>query len=153
MAYEVKVTEVEPRRIASIEGSAPFNNLAPTIMTLLDTVWAFLRANNVEPTGHNVIKYDASGLKEVGVEVSGDIPADARVKVSSTPAGRVATAVHWGSYDGLGAATRSVIEWCAANGHQPAGESWEIYGDWSDDAAKLRTDIFLLLSPVEGQAR
>jgi effector-binding domain-containing protein len=153
MAYEVQVIEVAPRRLASIAGHAPFNNLAPTIMELLDGVWAFLRANNVTATGHNVIQYGATGLKEVGVEVSGEIPAGERVKASSTPAGRVATTVHWGSYDGLGAASRTVVDWCAANGHQLSGESWEVYGDWSDNPSKLRTDVFFLLAPAAGDAR
>jgi hypothetical protein len=26
--------------------------------------------------------------------------------------------------------------------------SWEVYGDWEDDPAKLRTDIYFLLRPA-----
>jgi hypothetical protein len=26
--------------------------------------------------------------------------------------------------------------------------SWELYGHWEDDPAKLRTDVFYLLRPV-----
>ena len=145
MAYEVEVIRVESRRLASVKASAPFTNLAPTIMASMDVVWGFIRSHNVTDTGHNVIKYDASRLTEVGVEVDQDVPGGTRVVMSNTPAGRVATTVHWGSYDGLKDASRAVVDWCNQNGHRLSGESWEIYGDWSDDPEKLRTDVFFLL--------
>lgn len=37
-------------------------------------------------------------------------------------------------------------QWCARNGREPAGVNWEIYGDWEDDPAKRRTDVYFLLS-------
>ena len=149
MAYEVEIVEVEARQLASVRGNAPFNNLAPTIMALMDVVWSFIRSHNITGTGHNVIKYDATGLTEVGVEVQDDVPGGTRVVMSATPAGRAATTVHWGSYDGLKAASAAVVEWCSANGHALAGESWEVYGDWSDDPEKVRTDVFFLLEPPQ----
>jgi effector-binding domain-containing protein len=144
---EIRIVEVEPRKLASVTASAPFDNLAPTIMASMDVVWGFIRSHQVTGTGHNVIKYDATGLTEVGVEVSDDVPGGTRVVMSQTPGGRAATTVHWGSYDGLKDASAAVRDWCAANGHRITGESWEVYGDWSDDPAKVRTDVFFLLEP------
>jgi effector-binding domain-containing protein len=143
----VSIVEVESRKLAAVTASAPFDNLAPTIMASMDVVWGFIRSHHVTGTGHNVIKYDASGLTEVGVEVSADVPGGTRVVMSQTPGGRAATTVHWGSYDGLKDASAAVRDWCAANGHRITGESWEVYGDWSDDPAKVRTDVFFLLEP------
>jgi effector-binding domain-containing protein len=40
----------------------------------------------------------------------------------------------------------AIHQWVRENGRKLAGPSWEVYGDWSDDPAKLRTDIFCLLS-------
>ena len=37
--------------------------------------------------------------------------------------------------------------WLADHGRRPAGVSWEIYGDWEDDPAKRRTDVYFLLEP------
>ena len=148
MAYDVEVVEVEARKLASVRGHAPLDNLAPTIMALMDVVWGFIRSHNVTGTGHNVIRYDATGLTEVGVEVQEDVPGGTRVVMSATPAGRAATTVHWGSYDGVKDASAAVVAWCNANGHALAGESWEVYGDWSDDPEKVRTDVFFLLEPV-----
>jgi effector-binding domain-containing protein len=145
--YEIKIVQVEPRRLAAVSASAPFDNLAPTIMALMDVIWGFIRSRNITGTGHNVIKYDTHGLTEVGVQVDEDVPGGTRVVMSATPAGRAATTVHWGSYDGLKDASQAIVAWCAANGHALAGESWEVYGDWSDDPEKVRTDVFFLLEP------
>ena len=38
-----------------------------------------------------------------------------------------------------------VHAWRAAKNRVFAGKSWEIYGDWSDDPAKLETTIVYLL--------
>ena len=51
----------------------------------------------------------------------------------------VATA---GAAEDLGDAIHA---WRAANNRAFAGKSWEIYGDWSDDPAKLETTIVYLL--------
>ena len=34
---------------------------------------------------------------------------------------------------------------CRQHGHETALPLWEIYGDWDDDPAKLRTDVLYLL--------
>jgi effector-binding domain-containing protein len=57
----------------------------------------------------------------------------------------VATTFHIGDYGGLGAAHEAVRDWCARTGRELAGPSWEVYGHWSDDPAKRRTDVFWLL--------
>jgi hypothetical protein len=54
--------------------------------------------------------------------------------------------VHWGSYAGLRAANAAIHHWCQANGRLIAGPSWDVYGDWSDDRSKVRTDVYYLLA-------
>jgi effector-binding domain-containing protein len=56
----------------------------------------------------------------------------------------VATA-HIGPYEQLRISHAAVIEWGRQNGYRLTGTCWEIYGDWNDDPAKLRTDIFHLV--------
>jgi hypothetical protein len=36
--------------------------------------------------------------------------------------------------------------WCEIHGHRQPRVQWEVYGDWSDDPAELRTDIYYGLS-------
>jgi len=39
-----------------------------------------------------------------------------------------------------------VIEWCRSQGHRLSGTRWEVYGHWTDDPSKLRTDVYYLLA-------
>jgi effector-binding domain-containing protein len=68
---------------------------------------------------------------------------------SSTPAGRVATAVHLGPYDRLPEAHQAIRRWCADHGYTLAGPNWEIYDHWTDewnsDPSRIRTGLFYLL--------
>lgn len=62
------------------------------------------------------------------------------------PAGQVAVAVHVGGYDRIKETPDAIHVWREANNRSFAGQSWEIYGDWSDDPSKLETTIMYLLN-------
>ena len=86
---------------------------------------------------------------EVGVELDAPFVGHGEVVASATPAGAVATAVHFGPYNRLHEAHEAIRQWCADHGYTPAGPNWEIYGHWTDecnsDSSKIRTDVFYLL--------
>jgi effector-binding domain-containing protein len=65
---------------------------------------------------------------------------------TTTPAGRVARTIHAGAYAGLPRAHAVVLEWCRERDLKLAGRSWEVYGDWYDDPAKLQTEVLHLLA-------
>ncbi len=44
-------------------------------------------------------------------------------------------------------AYEATIAGACAQGGRITGASWEVYGDWSEDWSKVRTDIFYLLEP------
>jgi hypothetical protein len=89
--------------------------------------------------------YEGGDLKALGVEVFEPLPANQGVLASSTPAGAVAGTVHWGDYALLAEAHVAVQRWCAVGGHAITGLRWEVYGDWADDPAQHRTDVFYQL--------
>jgi len=66
------------------------------------------------------------------------------VVCTETPAGEVAMTTHFGSYGKLAGAHAAINSWRAACGRTSAC-SWEIYGDWTDDEAKLETQVVYLL--------
>jgi effector-binding domain-containing protein len=68
------------------------------------------------------------------------------VFATETPAGRVATVVHWGAYDQMQTAYAALDAWCNEHGRPQSGVSWEVYGDWSADPAHLCTDIYYALT-------
>ena len=115
--------------------------------TLLDEVYAFLRNGGPEQTGHNVMLYrDDVPNVEVGVQVAGPFRPSGRVVPSELPAGRVATTVHQGSYDGLGAAHEAIHAWCSSHDCALSRTRWEVYGDWHEDPALMQTEISYLLA-------
>jgi effector-binding domain-containing protein len=151
MGYQVHAEQAAPRVIAAIRAVTTPQQLSADIIRLLDQVWPALRDQDVR-TGHNVVVYhndDAGGLNvEAGVEVFSGFSGYGEVQGVATPAGEVATTAHYGEYSALGDAYAALSGWCAANGRHLAGINWEVYGDWDDDPASRRTDVYALLRPA-----
>ena len=140
-----------PRVLAAVSAVTTPERLSTDIIRLLDQVWPVLREQGAR-TEHNVIIYrpgEASAITiDAGVEVFGDFAERGAVRRVTTPAGEVAAAAHYGEYSDMGGAYAALDQWCAANGRRQAGVTWEVYGDWDDDPAKRRTDVYKLLSPA-----
>lgn len=148
MPYEVRTEWAEPRALAAIRDGTTHERLSADIVRLLNEVWPVLREQGVR-TEHNVVVYrggdDDVLMVEIGVEVLSAFEDRGEVRHVSTPSGEVATTAHYGEYSDLGLAYAALERWCADHGRSPAGVNWEIYGDWEDDPAKRRTDVYFLL--------
>jgi effector-binding domain-containing protein len=148
--YDVRTERAQPRSLAAIRARIPRDRLGPEIIRLLDVIWPVLRAQQVS-TGHNVVIYhgtaDGTLTVDVGVEVPAGFVPDGDVQPAATPEGDVATAAHFGDYAKLAGAYAALEQWCASRARPPAGVNWEVYGDWDDDPAQVRTDVYFLLSP------
>ncbi len=158
MSYDVRVVEVAPGPLAVVRGVARAGSISPTVMELFDQVYRLLAGGQVQQDGQNVVVYlnapDKNLLKtpdgcpiEVGVQVTAPFTDGGGLISSATPGGWAATVAHMGPYEQLGQAYQALDQWCAANHRTQAGPFWEVYGDWSDDPAQLRTDVYLLLVP------
>lgn len=154
MAYEVRVERPEPRTLAAVRSETNPDRLTADIFRGLDMVWPLLREQGVR-TGHNVVIYHPGGETApftiyAGVEVFTEFAERGEVERTATPPGEVATTAHYGEYSEMAPAYEALERWCAANGRRPARVNWEVYGDWEDDPAKRRTDIYFLLAPEIG---
>ena len=155
MIYEIRVSAALPRPLAAVHHVVRSSEIPSVIQGLLGEVWQFLREQSVTSTGRNIAIYTGASdgqpdplLDAVfGVEVHEVIPSSDRVVAAETPAGPLVSTVHWGRYDRLGEAHDAVQAWCRANGHRLSGTCWEVYGPWSDDWAKVRTEVIYLLEP------
>ena len=147
MVPPARLERAEARPLAVVRRASSREGLPRDIIAGLDTVWLVLRSQRVV-TGQNVVIYHG-GLDdlEIGVEVPGGFEETPEVRRSATPAGEVVIATHWGEYSAMGPAYSALESWCDTNGRRGAGLSWEVYGDWSEDPAERRTDIYLLLEP------
>ena len=153
-AYTVSLQIAGPRTIAAVHARVPLAAVASTFRRYLDQVYDAARAGAVKLDGQNVFVYrpvtDRPTELDVafGVGVTAPFAAAGAVEPTALPVGEVATTTHWGNYATLGGAHAAIDEWCRSHGRRRAGPSWELYGHWTDDESRLRTDVFHLLEPV-----
>ena len=151
MHYQIEVKHSEPTYLAVIRSRVRPEELSKFVPAACGEVWSFVRSAGLPKPGRHVALYigDGQGSVEVGAEVGERFAGNHRVQCSQLPAGRVATAVHFGPYARLGEAHAAIREWCVQHGHRLSNISWEIYGHWQEswnaDASKIRTDVFYLL--------
>jgi len=151
MPYQIEVKDSGPTYTAVIRSRVRAEELSKFVPAACGEVWSFARSAGLPKPGRHVALYlgDGQGSVEVGAEVSERFAGNDRVQCSQLPAGRVATAAHFGPYGRLGKAHAAIREWCAQHGHRVSSVSWEIYGHWQEswntDPSKIRTDIFYLL--------
>jgi effector-binding domain-containing protein len=147
MPYRVELQTVTGTPILMVRRRASLQELPRVVPEACGVVWDFIRRSSIRSHGRNVAVYlNAQIDLEVGVEVGDDATAAGHVALSTTPTGRVATTTHLGPYDRLHHAHTAIRQWCATHQHRLAGPNWEVYGHWSDDPAKLRTEVFYLLA-------
>jgi effector-binding domain-containing protein len=152
MALIVSIQIVQPRKLAAVRRRVRIGTVGSAWRPALDQVWSFLRSQpGLRTDGHNVFLYhhpadrDAPMDVDFGVEVTRSFERSGEVYATETPAGEAATAVHIGPYDRLRETHDAIHAWAVAHRRQFAGQSWEVYGDWSDDPARLETAVLYLL--------
>ena len=153
MSYEVVAKTVSAQPLAAVRRRVRIADIGRTWKPALDLVWEFLRRREgLRTDGHNCFLYHHPANREAamdidfGVQVIRPFEDEGEVRCTETPAGEVVTTTHIGSYAGLAAAHNAIHSWRTATGRAFGGCSWEIYGDWTDDEAKLETEVLYLLS-------
>ena len=146
MTYEIRTERVEAQSFAGIRTATTRAQVSRDIIRTLDRIWPVLREQHVR-TRHNIVVYHG-GLDdiEVGVEIFSELTETGDIRRLATPAGEVATTAYYGEYSAMLPAYAAIETWCRDHGRRPTGVSWEPYGDWDDDPAKRRTDIFFVLA-------
>lgn len=152
MAYNVRREHVTSRPLAVVRRRASLQQLSKVIPDACGMVWNAVKAKQITGAGRLVAIYlDGEINLEVGVELDAPLEDQDNIFGSATPAGAVATAVHFGPYQRLHEAHHAIRQWCVNNNHALAGLNWEIYGHWIDawnsDPSQIRTDVYYLLKP------
>ena len=144
------VVEVEPTTTAVVRSVVPTTGLADFFDRAFGQLGAALAEQGVAPTGAAFALYhrapDDTADLEVGFPTAGAIEPRGDVEPSRLPGGRVARAVHAGSFDGLGDAWGRLLDWVRAEGLEPGPTEafWEVYLTEPSpdmDPADLRTEL------------
>lgn len=152
---EIEVLTVPALSTAVVRSRIGFPQLAATIKSSLDTVYAALPGLDLKPWGHNIVLYNGAlmpgpGDVEIGILVPRSFHASGAVVPSLLPGGEVVRTLHRGHYSTMRQGYERLEAWLAVNGRRRAGPSWEEYGDIAHDAApdKLETTLTILLAPA-----
>ena len=152
MPVPIHVQSVQPRKLAAVRREVAPGGVGGAWGPALAKVWPFIRSQpGLWAGGHNVFLYHHPAQSggpircDFGVEVTRAFAAAGEIYATETPGGEAAIAVHRGPYDRMKEAHDAVRQWMSANGREPAGHSWEIYGDPTPDPADTETTVVYLL--------
>lgn len=142
------IIDLTPKTGAGIEVVTPRTQLQAGIRQSFDRIY---KPGALAPGhGHNFILYHGGTPAElrmtVGVLDRAPGSGDPDVNAAHVPGGRVITATHWGDYGQMKTTYDVLHAEVKARGLKLTPLSLEIYGDWSDDPAKVRTDLYLYLA-------
>lgn len=136
MNYDVIVKDIKPFMAACLRDTVPSYSEQGV---LWGEIAEHIEKNNSKILpGCMVIYYD-SGYKENHVDlevielISNPIPNTDRIKYMEVTGATVASIIHKGSYNSIGASYNAVFKWIEDNGYVPSGPNREIYieGEWS----------------------
>lgn len=145
------VTEVTvtPRLVAGVRAVVKRGQVGAAFRPHLDQVYAAAKAGAVSLDGQNIFIYRDATETELTVDfcvgVNAPFAGVGNVMPLETPGGVAAMTTHRGDYGGLAGASAAVRAWCRDHNRAYAGVSWEVYGHWDPDPAKLTTDVYYLL--------
>jgi effector-binding domain-containing protein len=144
---ETHIIDLAPQSGAGIEVFTTWQDLGPVIRKLFNRLYA--PGALVAGHGHNFILYSnetkTGASMTVGVLDRQPGGGDPDVKIVHIPGGRVITTAHWGDYAKMRVTYDLLHAEVKARALKRAPTSMEIDGDWSDDPAKVRTDLYLYL--------
>lgn len=149
---DVEIVQCQSAPTAVVKSDTAFPELSADIRKGMDSVYALLPTLKIAPHGHNIVLYKGAVMPgpapiEVGVIVAKAFEKTGAVEPSALPAGEAVRTVHVGPYFEMRRSYLRLEEWLANSGRRRTGLSWEIYGDWNDDPAKLVTEIYIQLQP------
>jgi hypothetical protein len=151
MPISVNVLTVHSRILAAVRREVAPGAVGSAWKPALDQVWEFIRSRpGLRTDGHNIFLYHPSRpgapvLCDFGVEVTRSFETAGEVRATETPEGEAAVAIHRGPYNRMNEAHDAIREWMAAHRREPAGYSWEIYGDPTPNPAETETTVVYLL--------
>lgn len=148
--YEVREVIATARPVAGVRARVPKGRVPQEFAKYLDQLYAAARSGAWQLDGQNIFIYReaANGVLTVDfcVGITAPFEAVGAVEPLTTPSGTAVVTTHHGDYSRLHEANAAIHAWCRANVRIIAGPSWEVYGHWHEDPAKLRTDVYFLLA-------
>ena len=165
MITEAKIEDRNEQHYVGIRTKVTMQELGPVLPPLWGEVYGWLASKGLKPGGaplwrYRIIDMVAKMEIDVGVPVATAVTGDGCVIADTIPAGRYATLIYTGPYDGLMRATADLLAWAEKKGivwdkwpAGPSGEGWRarIENYLTDpkeepDSAKWETELAFKLA-------
>lgn len=155
------MADLQEQHAAVVRGTVTMDRIAEFLGSAFSEVMQAASAQGVHPSGPPFARYRFVADGEQGVVAGGPVALDVeagfpvrgtfiesgRVQATTLPGGHVATTLHVGSYDAVGAAYDATQQFLTDEGYEVAGAPWECYLD-GPDVPEPRTEVFMPCRPL-----
>lgn len=145
MITKPTIEERTEQPYVAIRAQTARRDLGTVIPQLLGDVFAWLGQHNIPPAGAPFIRYLVIDMAaqldiELGVPVASAVSGDGRICAGVLPAGRYASLVYTGPYEGNGLmeANAALLDWGAAQ-----GLIWDTWAAETGDGFGARLESYL----------
>jgi effector-binding domain-containing protein len=147
MKYPCMIKEQPSQPVLSIRTRTSIQNLSQAIGSAYGKIMPYLNQLGEQPGGVPFVAYfnmDMQDLDiEIGFPVSHELPGQGEVLAGTIPAGKAATCVYVGPYEGMKEVYAGLDQWMKENQCQPTGVVYEFYYNSPMDTPpdQLKTEI------------
>ena len=133
--YEVIIKPIASQLVAGTLGIIPnFDDCSPAIEKLFDRVYGYVFSQGIKDVGSGINVYHETKLRDRHIPIETVVPIPQTIKnddaiwVYELPeVETMACVVHHGSFDSLGEAYCTLLQWVGKHGYEIAGSTREVY--------------------------
>ncbi len=131
MPYDCELKTQEPQPALSVRTHASAQELPSLFGRVYGGIMQYLQELGEQPAGMPFAAYHDMNMEnldiEVGFPVTHKLNGKDEIQASEFPGGRLASVVHLGPYDQLGAAYGALAQWVSSQGFETTGVAYELY--------------------------
>jgi len=129
--------------IHGFSGIARNKDYVGTAFRLMDKMWQIVKSNNLKNKGLNIWVYEPNEKVFAGVELDDTSKQDTGMEQKNINLTRYARYKHIGPYNLIKQAGLNMTNELKKSGYEIIDPYIEIYGHWTNDEAKLETELLM----------
>ncbi len=150
MEYQCELKEQAAQPALSVRTHAAVQDLPSLFGKTYGAIMQYLAELGEQPAGMPFTAYYSMDMQnldvEIGFPVARPLAGKGEIQASEFPGGKLASAMHVGPYDQLGAAYEALGQWVKAQGYEATGVTYELYySEPETPPQEIRTEIIFPL--------